>query len=202
MAKKTPPTTVSLYNIFNDFYKKIEEYDYKAYHISLYFFIVHKCNNLYWKNPIDLHTAETMSGSGIFSRANYKKILYDLEDWGFIDIVYKSNNQWNANKVILVGIPITNTLPTKTNTTNTNTSIPDASPTTPQKDEVLLYFKEKNSNLGKEFFDRYEKNGWTSSGKNIYMWQRFADTYIENTNNTKKSNTSNNTSENYQNFIQ
>jgi hypothetical protein len=71
-------------------------------HAALYFWIVGKNNKLYWKNVFGLPTLEAMRHIGIKDRRFFRKTLSDLELWGFIKVVHKSQNQYDANRITVL----------------------------------------------------------------------------------------------------
>lgn len=71
-------------------------------HTSLYLWIVELNNRLHWSAVVGLPTNITMSMCSIGSYNCYKKTFDDLIRFGFIDLVSKSCNQWNSNKVALL----------------------------------------------------------------------------------------------------
>lgn len=66
-------------------------------HIALYSFIIEHCNRLGWKNKFGLPTTMAMEAIGIKSYNTYSKILNDLINYGFIEMVQKSKNQYSSN---------------------------------------------------------------------------------------------------------
>ena len=77
------------------------ENDCKPYHTALYFYMINKANLSGWKEKVDIHTDIAMSSTGIGAHKTYKKALEDLNDWGFIDWVYRARNQHKCNQVTL-----------------------------------------------------------------------------------------------------
>lgn len=71
-------------------------------HTALYFFIIEHCNRLGWKKKFGLPTTMAKDAIGIKSYKTYIKTLNELVDFGFIDLVEKSSNQYTANIVALV----------------------------------------------------------------------------------------------------
>jgi len=74
----------------------------KPKHIALYFWIVELNNRLRWKDVFGLPTMESMKMIGIKDRRSYRQTLTDLEEWGFIQKIEKSTNQYIANKISLL----------------------------------------------------------------------------------------------------
>lgn len=70
-------------------------------HTALYFFIIEHCNRLGWKNKFGLPTTVAKDAIGIRSYNTYIKTLNDLVEFGFINLIEKSKNQYSANIVAL-----------------------------------------------------------------------------------------------------
>jgi len=73
----------------------------KPNHTALYFFAVEHCNRLGWKKKYGMPTTMAMEAIGIKSYNTYINTLNDLVDWGFIEMVQRSKNQYSANIVAL-----------------------------------------------------------------------------------------------------
>lgn len=73
----------------------------KPGHGILYFFIIEHCNRLGWKNKFGLPTSMAKEAIGIRSYNTYIQMLNDLIEWGFIDMVEKSKNQYSSNIIAL-----------------------------------------------------------------------------------------------------
>lgn len=71
-------------------------------HIALYFFIIEHCNRLGWKDKFGLPTQMAMDAIGIKNWRTYKKAFDDLVEFGFIEVVQKSKNQYSANVIAIV----------------------------------------------------------------------------------------------------
>lgn len=71
-------------------------------HTALYFFIIEHCNRLGWKDKFGLPTTMAMEALGIRSYKTYKKTLTDLTEFGFVEMVEISKNQYSSNIVALV----------------------------------------------------------------------------------------------------
>lgn len=71
-------------------------------HTALYFFCIEHCNRLGWKKKFGLPTSMSKEAIGIKSYKTYIKTFNDLVDWGFIEIVEKSKNQYSANIIAIV----------------------------------------------------------------------------------------------------
>ncbi|MEP6947712.1 MAG: hypothetical protein ABI863_00495 [Ginsengibacter sp.] len=68
---------------------------------ALYFFAIEWCNRLGWKTKFGLPTSITMEAIGIKSYNSYKKTLTALIDFGFIEMVECSKNQYTSNIIAL-----------------------------------------------------------------------------------------------------
>jgi len=73
----------------------------KPNHTALYFFAVEHCNRLGWKKKYGMPTTMAMEAIGIKSYNTYINTLNDLVDWGFIEMIQRSKNQYSANIVAL-----------------------------------------------------------------------------------------------------
>ena len=73
----------------------------KPSHGILYFFIIEHCNRLGWKDKFGLPTTMAKEAIGIRSYNTYINTLNDLVDWGFIEMVEKSKNQYSSNIVAI-----------------------------------------------------------------------------------------------------
>lgn len=73
----------------------------KPRHTALYFFAIEHCNRLGWKKKYGLPTTMAMEAIGISSYNTYKKTFDDLVEWGFINLIQKSENQYSSNKIAL-----------------------------------------------------------------------------------------------------
>ena len=73
----------------------------KANHCALYCFIVEHCNRLGWKSKFGLPTTMAKDAIGIRSYNTYIQTLTDLVNFGFIELVEKSTNQYSSNIIAL-----------------------------------------------------------------------------------------------------
>lgn len=74
----------------------------KPNHCALFCFIVEHCNRLGWKPKFGLPTEMTKDAIGIKNYKTYSSTLNDLIDWGFINMVEKSKNQYSSNIIAIV----------------------------------------------------------------------------------------------------
>lgn len=70
-------------------------------HTAIYFFSIDHCNRLGWKEKFGLPTHYAMEAIGIKKVQTFTKHLDDLVQWGFIEMVQKSKNQYTANIITL-----------------------------------------------------------------------------------------------------
>lgn len=73
----------------------------KPNHSALYFFCVEHCNRLGWKPKFGLPTTMAKEAIGIKSYNTYISTLTDLVNWGFIEMVERSKNQYSSNIIAL-----------------------------------------------------------------------------------------------------
>lgn len=70
-------------------------------HSALYFFIIEHCNRLGWKDKFGLPTTMAKEAIGIRSYNTYINTLNDLVEFGFIELIEKSKNQYSSNIIAL-----------------------------------------------------------------------------------------------------
>lgn len=70
-------------------------------HSAVYFFAIEHCNRLGWRKKFGFPTEMVKDAIGIKSYNTYIKTLNDLVDWGFIEMIERSKNQYSANIVAL-----------------------------------------------------------------------------------------------------
>jgi len=73
----------------------------KPNHCALYLFIVEHCNRLGWKHKFGLPTTMAKDAIGIRSYNTYIVTLNDLVDFGLIELIEKSKNQYSSNIVAI-----------------------------------------------------------------------------------------------------
>jgi hypothetical protein len=74
----------------------------KPNHCALYCFIVEHCNRLGWKKKFGLPTTMTKDAIGIRSYNTYINTLNELENFGLIQLIEKSKNQYSSNIVAIL----------------------------------------------------------------------------------------------------
>lgn len=70
-------------------------------HTALYLWLVELNNRLKWLDSFGLTYREGMDGMSCKSRTTYNKCFKNLIEWGFIKIVKKSRNQYEANIIAI-----------------------------------------------------------------------------------------------------
>lgn len=70
-------------------------------HGILYLYCIDHCNRLGWKKEFGLPTTMTMEVIGVRSYNTYISALSQLVEWGFIELISKSTNQYTANIIAL-----------------------------------------------------------------------------------------------------
>lgn len=73
----------------------------KPNHCALYLFIVEHCNRLGWKQKFGLPTTMAKDAIGIRSYNTYIVTLNDLVEFGLIELIEKSKNQYSSNIVAI-----------------------------------------------------------------------------------------------------
>lgn len=71
-------------------------------HCAIYFFAIEHCNRLGWKEKFGFPTQMAMDAIGIKKHQTYIRYFNDLCEWGFFDLIEKSQNQYSANIIRLV----------------------------------------------------------------------------------------------------
>jgi hypothetical protein len=71
-------------------------------HAAIYFFAIEHCNRLGWRSKFGFPTQMVMDAVGIKKHQTYIKYFNDLVEWGFFDLVQKSQNQYSANIISLI----------------------------------------------------------------------------------------------------
>lgn len=73
----------------------------KPNHSAIYFFAIEHCNRLGWKKNFGFPTTMVMEATGIKSYNTYINHLNDLVEFGFIDMIEKSKNQYSSNIIAI-----------------------------------------------------------------------------------------------------
>jgi hypothetical protein len=70
-------------------------------HTAVLFFAIEHCNRLGWKKKFGFPSEMAKEALGIKSYNTYINTLNDLIEWGFIEMIEKSKNQYSANIISL-----------------------------------------------------------------------------------------------------
>jgi hypothetical protein len=169
----------------------------KPNHTALYFFAVEHCNRLGWKDKFGMPTTMAMEAIGIKSYNTYINTLNDLVEWGFIQMVQRSKNQYSANIVALSNFDKavdkaldkalikhgSKQLESIDSINKQETSEPIKQVNVPTREEVekkictILFSRGIASvsfpveDLAQRFHDNYESKGWQINGQKIVKWQ-------------------------------
>lgn len=76
--------------------------DFKPTVSALYFYLVEMCNTLGWKKEFSISAKECMEGMGVSGYNTYKSAFDVLCKHGFIKVVKKSCNHYQANVITLL----------------------------------------------------------------------------------------------------
>ena len=71
-------------------------------HVAIYMFAIEHCNRLGWKQKFGFPTQMTMDAIGVKNWRTYITAFNDLCDWGFLNLIEKSKNQYSANVIAIV----------------------------------------------------------------------------------------------------
>jgi hypothetical protein len=71
-------------------------------HSAMYFFIIEHCNRLGWKEKFGLPMEMTKDAIGIKNYRTFSNTFNDLVEWGFINVIQKSKNQYSSNIIAIV----------------------------------------------------------------------------------------------------
>ena len=74
----------------------------KPIHYAIYFFSIEHCNRLGWKDKFGLPSQMVMEAIGVKNWRTYSAGLSDLVEFGFIEMIEISKNQYSSNIVAIV----------------------------------------------------------------------------------------------------
>lgn len=74
----------------------------KPIHSALFFFAIEHCNRLGWKDKFGFPSQMVMEALGVKNWRTYSKALNDLVNFGFIEMVEISKNQYSSNIIAIV----------------------------------------------------------------------------------------------------
>lgn len=107
----------------------------KPVHTALFFWIMHNFQTFAWRTEIGLPTNYSMFILNIKAYKTYDKALKDLIDFGFVEIIKNSSNQYTSKIIALVK----NTKANTKASTKANTKARTKANTTIDNTNVLLY---------------------------------------------------------------
>lgn len=73
----------------------------KPIHCAIFSFAIEHCNRLGWKREFGLPTSMVIEAIGVKSYSVYKTAFDELVEYGFIDVVQYSKNQYSSNIIAL-----------------------------------------------------------------------------------------------------
>jgi len=74
----------------------------KPSHSAIYFFAIEHCNRLGWKEKFGFPSQMVMEAIGIKNWRTYSKSLNDIVEFGFIEMIEVSKNQYSSNIIAIV----------------------------------------------------------------------------------------------------
>ncbi|MCP4354356.1 MAG: hypothetical protein GY793_01745 [Proteobacteria bacterium] len=74
----------------------------KPIHSAIYFFAIEHCNRLGWKQKFGFPSQMVMEAIGVKNWRTYSKGLNDLVEFGFINMIEISKNQYSSNIIAIV----------------------------------------------------------------------------------------------------
>jgi hypothetical protein len=166
-----------------------ESSEVKSQHTALYCWLVELNNRLQWKESFGLPTHEACEFTGIGNRNTFYAALEDLEKWGFIETINKSNNQ-NSSRIISLRLSEFDQAETKQKSGDSTSTAPIVKQykqvnnktkggrknfIAPSFDEVKAYFEEKGFplDLVQQVYSHYADADWTkANGGKVIDWKR------------------------------
>lgn len=74
----------------------------KPIHSAIYFFAIEHCNRLGWKTKFGFPSQMVMEAVGVKNWRTYSKALNELVEFGFIEMIETSKNQYSSNIIAIV----------------------------------------------------------------------------------------------------
>jgi len=71
-------------------------------HTAIYFFAIEHCNRLGWKTKFGFPSQMVMEAVGVKNWRTYSKALIDLVEFGFVEMIEISKNQYSSNIIAIV----------------------------------------------------------------------------------------------------
>lgn len=162
---------------------------------ALYFFLIETCNRLGWKKEFSISAKECMEMIGVSSYNTFKSAFDVLCEHGFVTVIKKACNHYQANIITLSNINKVNNRVSdkvadkvsteysesncdihktiKTNETiKTNREGKSKRFTKPTIEEIKAFIEEESLNVDAEhFFNYYESNGWIVGRTPMKNWK-------------------------------
>ena len=94
---------MDIYKLYRDFWDFCFENPdkIKPNHIAIFSFAIEHCNRLGWKKRFGLPTSMVLEAIGVKSYSVYKKAFDELVEFGFIEVIEYSKNQYSSNIIAL-----------------------------------------------------------------------------------------------------
>ena len=74
----------------------------KPVHTAVYFFAIEHCNRLGWKEKFGFPSQMVMEAIGVKNWRTYSKALNEIVEFGFIEMIEVSKNQYSSNIIAIV----------------------------------------------------------------------------------------------------
>lgn len=74
----------------------------KPIHSAIYFFAIEHCNRLGWKIKFGFPSQMVMEAIGVKNWRTYSKALHEIVEFGFIEMIEISKNQYSSNIIAIV----------------------------------------------------------------------------------------------------
>ena len=159
-------------------------------HYAIYFFAIEHCNRLGWKEEFGLPSYMAMEAIGVKKHHTFNDALNELVEFGFIEMVQRSKNQYTANIIRISAVPkngkalgkarskheaehghSTVTIDKQVNN-KTEKQIDGYIPTWEEwKNRWEEKGKDVNSGHCLQAFDYWESQNWMRNGKPIQNWK-------------------------------
>lgn len=179
------------YNLSRTFWNWAFEHPHliKPIHSAIYFFAVEHCNRLGWKDKFGFPSQMVMEAIGVKTWRTYSSGLNDLVEFGFIEMVETSKNQYSSNIIAIVNFTkahtkaldkaLSNHIPKHSTKHSQSTVSIDKQvnkETIPTLEEFIQHAKEKKPNVSLEAvrlkYEAWKDAGWVNGkNKKIKNWK-------------------------------
>lgn len=127
-------------------------------HSAIYFFAIEHCNRLGWKSKFGFPSQMAMEAIGVKNWRTYSSALNDLIEFGFIEMIEISKNQYSSNIIAIVK-------------------------NTKAQSKALDKALQKHGTKHSQSTVSIDKQETINKEQNIYTFSEFYDTQISQTNN-------------------